>query len=500
MLFNSYHFFIFFPVVVSAYFLLPNKYRTLWLLFASCLFYAAFIPAYLLILFFLIVVDYFSGKVIEETEGARRYRYLLASIIANGGVLFFFKYFNFFNENVATLARFLHWNYSIGFLSIALPIGLSFHTFQSLSYVIEVYRKKQKAERNFLSYALYVMFFPQLVAGPIERPQNLLHQFYERHFFEYERFTRGLQRMLFGFVKKMLIADNLAIYVNAVYSHHSLYSGMTLFVALIFFAIELYCDFSGYADIAIGSADAMGFRLMENFKFPYSATTITEFWRKWHISLSGWIRDYIFTPLAFQWRSFSKIGVIGALLCSFAFVGLWHGASWNYVFFGFLHGVILSVEFLTSRLRRSISLLIPSWASECFGRFYTFLFWCFSLAFFRAGTFGEAVSIIFRAFQGIINLIGSALLSIAERSIQPILPSLRVMEPLTTNRGHEYILFFSIILFLFILIEWIDRKWGLIQGISKLPIVVRWFIYLSLILGIMNFGVTEEIPFIYFQF
>jgi len=344
------------------------------------------------------------------------------------------------------------------------------------------------------------MFFPQLVAGPIERPQNLLHQFYEQHSFEWERVTHGLQRMLFGFVKKMLIADNLAVYVNAVYANSHGYSGMTIFVALFFFAIELYCDFSGYADIAIGSAEVMGFRLMENFHFPYSATTVTKFWRKWHISLSDWVRDYIFTPIVFRWRSFSKIGVVGALICSFSFVGLWHGASWNYVFFGLLNGLVLSVELLTSSIRRTLSSFFPNWVSEYFGRIYTFLFWCFSLAFFRAGNFNDSLFIISNAFQGIMGFINGAFLSVLNRSIQPILPSLRVMEPLTTNKGHGYLFFFSVILFLFFVMEWIDRRWGLIKSIGKLPTFIRWFVFLSFLLGIMNFGVTEEIPFIYFQF
>jgi D-alanyl-lipoteichoic acid acyltransferase DltB (MBOAT superfamily) len=213
------------------------------------------------------------------------------SIIATCLVLAIFKYFNFLEMNVQALAAFLHWNYDYTFLNIILPIGLSFHTFQSLSYVIEVYRGNQKVERNFGIYSLYVMFYPQLVAGPIERPQNLLHQFYEKHDVDYRRITEGLQRMLWGFFKKIVIADNLAFYVGLVYSNPEGYSGLTLLAATFFFAFQIYCDFSGYSDIAIGAAKVMGFNLMENFKTPYFARSIKEFWSRWHISLSTWFRD-----------------------------------------------------------------------------------------------------------------------------------------------------------------------------------------------------------------
>lgn len=225
---------------------------------ASCLFYMAFIPYYILILLVTILIDYYAGIKIEDETGKRKKVYLIVSIVSTCLVLAVFKYFNFLELNVSALAHFLHWNYSPTLLAIVLPIGLSFHTFQSLSYVIEVYRGEQKAERNFGIYSLYVMFYPQLVAGPIERPQNLLHQFYEKHSFDYSRVTFGLQRMMWGFFKKIVIADNLAFYVDKVYKVAPEYSGVTLLTATIFFAIQIYCDFSGYSDIAIGSAQVIG--------------------------------------------------------------------------------------------------------------------------------------------------------------------------------------------------------------------------------------------------
>src|SRR4030066_714116 len=292
MLFNSFSFLIFFPTVTVLYFLIPHRYRWFFLLTASCIFYMAFIPIYILVLALTIVIDYTAGLLIEKAEGEKRRWFLIMSIVSTCGVLFIFKYFNFFNANLSQLARFLHWNYSIESLSLILPIGLSFHTFQSLSYVIEVYRGNFKAERHFGIYALYVMFYPQLVAGPIERPGNLLHQFYEKHTYDDQRAMDGLKLMLWGFFKKVVIADKLALIVDQVYQDPPQFTGIPLIAAALFFGIQVYCDFSGYSDIAIGSAQAMGFRLMDNFNRPFHSTSMTEFWRRWHVSLMTWFRDF----------------------------------------------------------------------------------------------------------------------------------------------------------------------------------------------------------------
>ena len=251
MLFNSINFLIFFPIVTLLFFCLPHKHRWSLLLTASCVFYMAFIPAYILILVLTITVDYFAGIFIEKSQGKRKKAYLIVSIISTCSILFFFKYFNFFSSNVSAFANLMHWNYKIETLNIILPIGLSFHTFQSLSYVIEVYRGNQKAEYNFGIYSLYVMFYPQLVAGPIERPQNLLHQFYAEHYFDYKKATDGLRLMTWGMFKKVVIADRLSIFVNQIYDAPTFYNGPTLTLATFFFAFQIYCDFSGYSDIAI---------------------------------------------------------------------------------------------------------------------------------------------------------------------------------------------------------------------------------------------------------
>ena len=297
MLFNSFHFVLFFVVVTSLYFVLPHRFRWFLLLASSCYFYMAFIPVYLLILGFTIIIDYFAGIWLEKTQGKERKYFLIASLIANIGVLAVFKYYNFLNTNLSELLSSIGYINQIPNLSIILPIGLSFHTFQAMSYTIEVYRGNQKAERNFGIYSLYVMFYPQLVAGPIERPQNLIHQFYEKHYFEYARVVEGLKLMLWGLFMKLVIADRLAIYVNAVYNNADQHSGKTLALATVFFAFQIYCDFAGYSNIAIGAAKVMGFKLMTNFNRPYFSRSISEFWKRWHISLSTWFRDYLYISL-----------------------------------------------------------------------------------------------------------------------------------------------------------------------------------------------------------
>lgn len=327
MTFNSVQFLIFFAVIFLIYFLLPYRFRWLLLLLASCYFYMAFIPAYVLILFAMIVIDYVAGIFIEKSAGRRRKLFLILSIISNIGILGFFKYFNFLSSNLSAVAHFLDWNYSLPLLSIALPLGLSFHTFQALSYTIEVYRGKQKAERHFGIYALYVMFFPQLVAGPIERPQQLLPQLHENHDFDYKRVTNGLKRMAWGFFKKVVVADHLAIIVNLVYNNPKGFTGPAFIMATVFFAFQLYSDFSAYTDIALGAASVLGIKLVENFQQPFFSKSIAEFWRRWHISLSTWFRDYVYYPLALSFKKTTKTKLYLAIMVTFLLSGLWHGTA-----------------------------------------------------------------------------------------------------------------------------------------------------------------------------
>ncbi|MBI2731361.1 MAG: MBOAT family protein [Sphingobacteriales bacterium] len=291
MLFNSLEFAIFFPVVTLLYFLVPYKLRWLHLLIASCIFYAAFIPSYLLILLLLILIDFFSGILIEKSTIHKK-KWLILSIAANIGLLCVFKYYDFFiaNINAGTGTNFLLLNW-------ALPIGLSFHTFQSMSYTIEVYRGKQNAIRHFGYYALYVMFYPQLVAGPIERPYHLFPQFFTVQKFSTEKLYEGLRLMAWGFFKKLVIADRIGEYVDVVFKNPADVNAGNIWLAVFYFSIQIYADFSGYSDIAIGAARCMGIDLMINFNRPYFSLNIREFWTRWHISLSTWFRDYLYIPM-----------------------------------------------------------------------------------------------------------------------------------------------------------------------------------------------------------
>lgn len=327
--------------------MIPHKYRWVHLLFASCIFYMAFIPAYILILGFTIIIDYFAGILIENRTGKSRKYFLIMSIVANVAVLCIFKYYNFFIDNVNDLLASINIRTTpLPYLAIILPIGLSFHTFQAMSYTIEVYRGNQKAEKHFGIYALYVMYYPQLVAGPIERPQHILHQLKEPQKFEYDRVVDGLKQMAWGMFKKVVIADNLAGIVNMYYSSPESFNGFSAFLAVIFFSFQIYCDFSGYSDIAIGTSKVMGINLMKNFNQPYLANSISDFWKRWHISLSSWFRDYLYIPLGGNKVPIPRMYL--NLMIVFVISGFWHGANWTFIVWGALHGLYLIIGLMIS--------------------------------------------------------------------------------------------------------------------------------------------------------
>ena len=488
MLFNSLEFAIFFPVVALLYFWLPQRLRTLHLLAASCIFYMAFIPAYILILGVTIVVDYAAGLWIERSVGRRRKRLLVVSIVVTTLILAVFKYFYFFTDNFIGMVGLTGWKLTGPTIDIILPIGLSFHTFQSLSYVIEVYRGKQKAERDFVTYATFVMFFPQLVAGPIERPQNLLHQFREHHRFEYERVVSGLKRMAWGFFKKLVIADRLSIYVNDVYGAPQQHSGLQLTIATIFFAYQIYCDFSGYSDIAIGSARVLGFRLMENFNRPYAARSIAEFWSRWHISLSTWFRDYVY--IALGGNRVSRGRHFFNLLVTFTTSGLWHGASWNYVFWGGLNGVYLILGQLRARVRPQA--LSPPKAARprhpalaramqviqhAAAVLSTFALVCVGWIFFRAATLADALYILGHLAVGWdFNRIAT------EQFLMRQMP-VAVAAVLVMEAG-----------------QWLHERVSIAALFARLGTPLRWSAYATVTLGVVMFGVYRKTQFIYFQF
>lgn len=479
MLFNSLQFALFFPVVTALYFILPQRYRWFMLLVASCVFYAAFIPAYLLILFVLIAIDYAAGLMIERAAAGQKRYYLLVSIVSTCLVLFVFKYYGFFNANLSRLAGLIHWNYPVPALNLILPIGLSFHTFQSLSYVIEVYRGKQKAEHHLGIYALYVMFYPQLVAGPIERPGHMLHQFYEHHRFDYQRVTDGLKLMAWGLFKKVVVADRLVYYVDAVYKHPSDQFGIALLTATFFFAFQIYCDFSGYSDIAVGAAKVMGFRLMQNFKRPYFAKSIGEFWQRWHISLSSWFRDYVYIPLGGNRVPFGRweFNVIVTFLLS----GLWHGANWTFVIWGMLHGLYYIAESAARRSGLAVS-------SRFFRAAGIFCLVGFAWIFFRASSLSDALCVIRRLPTGYVYMVNN-------------LDNYRFFGLMLARQGLRPFLLAWLGIMVLSIVELIQRRGSIIARVRRLPPAVRWALYYALIMSIVLFGAFDRnYQFIYFQF
>ncbi|KAA6440765.1 MBOAT family protein [Dyadobacter flavalbus] len=400
MLFNSVQFVIFFIVVTLAYFSLSWRGRWMLLLATSCYFYMVFKPVFILILFGTILIDYYAGICIEKSPDQKQKKLLLIiSLISNIGILAFFKYYDFLQDSVNQLLNTVHirplvppltrlipgtvseWMVS-GNGRILLPIGLSFHTFQAMSYTIEVFRGNQPAERHFGIYALYVMFYPQLVAGPIERPQNMLFQYHSYFKYDFEQVKQGLMQMAFGMFKKIVIADRLAEVVDYAYNDVNAHNGLTLLVATVFFAFQIYCDFSGYSDIAIGAARVMGFTLMDNFRTPYESKSISEFWGRWHISLSSWFRDYLYIPLGGnrkgEYRKYMNQFIV------FLVSGLWHGASWNYVIWGGLHGTYQVSASLRDKWLKKAGIKIPeNGFTRILGIAFTFILVTLAWVFFR---------------------------------------------------------------------------------------------------------------------
>jgi alginate O-acetyltransferase complex protein AlgI len=464
------------------------------LLVASVLFYMAFVPVYVLILVYTILVDYIAGLWIEKSEGTRRKLALLASLVANISVLAVFKYYNFFRANISAVYP----ASALPVLDLVLPIGLSFHTFQAMSYTIEVYRRKLPAEKHLGIYALYVMFYPQLVAGPIERPQNLLHQLKEKHSPQYENFTNGLKLMLWGFFQKIVIADRLAVFVNHVYGEPAIHSPLVLLLATYAFAFQIYCDFAGYTDIAIGAAQVMGIDLMKNFNRPYFAVGIQDFWRRWHISLSTWFKDYLYIPLggSKNGRSSQLLNLLIVFLVS----GLWHGAAWTFVIWGALHWLYLAGEHLIDWCTGRFSgtqVTVKHNKSAAFGLnlakvVITFNLVSFAWIFFRASSLDNALTISKRVLVGT----GPSLASLCcGQQLWRVMPDLN-------NLGVPDLEIVLMVLAVAILlgVHSIQDKFSLRAYPKKFPLAIRWGVYYGTLMLIFMFGKFSDQPFIYFQF
>ncbi|MBK7429394.1 MAG: MBOAT family protein [Bacteroidetes bacterium] len=471
MLFNSYEFLLFFPIVTLLFYVLPHKFRWFHLLIASCIFYMYFIPQYILILFATIIIDYVAGIWIEKSDDRKKKIYLVVSIISTCLVLFIFKYFDFFNQNMLALSHRFGFYYPEHTIKFILPIGLSFHTFQSLSYVIEVYKGNQKAEKHFGIYSLYVMFYPQLVTGPIERPQNLLVQLRQEKHFEYANFAAGLRLILFGLFTKMVIADNIAIYADQIYGDPMAYNSISVLKGLFFYSFQIYCDFFGYSTIAVGCAKVMGYNLMDNFKNPYLSKSIGEFWQRWHISLSTWFRDYVYFSLGGNRVKIHRWMI--NIMIIFVLSGLWHGANWTFVIWGFAHGFFYIVETMIIRilkLRRSANETIAK-IVDAFNVVKTFIIVSFIWILFRASDMHQ-VKLILKA----------------------IVRNIHVKDDFHVEPKTWLFLLLFIILDSFLFNTRFD-SWA-----NAKPVVVRWSLYSLLIFLIIVFSSVNNFPFIYFQF
>ncbi len=397
MLFNSAHFIVFFPIVILIYFVLPQRGRYLWLLAASYYFYMSWNPKYIVLLLFTTAVTYASGRLLAAAKNTTRRKLIVAaSFILNLGVLFYFKYVGMAADILVRVLGKLHIYLTIPSFDVVLPVGISFFTFQALSYTVDVYRGEIYAEKNIFRYALYVSFFPQLVAGPIERSKNLLKQLAVPKTFEFERAREGIFLMLWGYFLKLVLADRIAIVVNTVYNHHTEYQGWYFIVATVLFAFQIYCDFAGYSTIAIGAAKILGVNLMENFDAPYTAQSVAEFWRRWHISLTSWFRDYLYIPLGGSRKG--KLRKNANRMIVFLTSGLWHGASIHFVVWGGINGLyqIIGETLMPvrERLIRLFRLNPDSFGFRLYRTLVTFVLVDLSWVYFRAEGFRAANTIV----------------------------------------------------------------------------------------------------------
>ena len=405
MLFNSLEFLIFFPIVVLIYFVIPDKIKYLWLLASSYYFYMCWNAKYALLILLSTVITYASGLIIDrikQTQCSETSKVLFQKIIiaisfcSNLGILFYYKYINFAIDTVSKLFSIVHVQLNIPTFDILLPVGISFYTFQALSYTMDVYRGDIYAEKNFFRYALFVSFFPQLVAGPIERSKNLLKQLSKPQRINFDDFREGILLMLWGFFLKIVLADRIALFVDTVYADYNKYPGYYLTLATVFFAVQIYCDFSGYSTIAMGAARILGISLMENFKAPYLSSSVAQFWRDWHISLTSWFKDYLYIPLGGSRKG--KIRKYINKMIVFLVSGLWHGAQFSYVAWGGLNGLYQVIGEILMPLRNKVASLFHlnrnSFGHKLLQIFGTFILVDFSWIFFRSHRFLEALEII----------------------------------------------------------------------------------------------------------
>jgi alginate O-acetyltransferase complex protein AlgI len=476
MLFNSVDFALFLPVVFLIYWSLKKKQsRNLFIVLSSYLFYGYWDWRFLILIIFSTIIDFTIGQALEaKSLGSRRRILLWISIIVNFGLLGFFKYFNFFIDNFNTAFTFFGTHTNLSTLKIILPVGISFYTFQTLSYTIDIYNKKLNATKDLIAFSAFVSFFPQLVAGPIERATNLLPQFYKKQSFNYLNSINGLKQILWGLFKKIVIADSCAEYVNLMYETSNDQSGSSLLLGAFFFSLQIYGDFSGYSDIAIGSSKLFGFKLSQNFAFPYFSRNVAEFWRRWHISLSTWFRDYLYIPLGGSKGSLQS--KIRNTFIIFLVSGFWHGSNWTFIFWGGLHALLFLPLLITNNNRTKIEIVakgnfLPSF-KELLSISLTFTLITITWIFFRADNLNLA-------FQYINNIATYSLFTL------PLNPNINLLITISV----------------FTIIEWIGREQQFaIENLFLKNTILRWCFYLSICISILFFTTGEEQNFIYFQF
>ena len=473
MLFNSVHYLLFFPVAVALFFAAPQRFRWAVLLLCSYYFYMCWRAEYIVLVLFTTVLDYLVALGMSRLEDdRRRRRLLLLSLGANLGLLFAFKYFNFLNRSLAGLAAGIGWDYPVPSLHVILPVGLSFYTFQAMGYTIDVYRRRVEAVRHLGHYALFVAFFPQMVAGPIERAGHLIPQIVRDHRLEAARVRRGLEQIGWGLFKKVVVADRAALYVDAVYNNVSHHDGLSYLLATYLFAIQIYGDFSGYSDIAIGSAHILGFDLRPNFDLPYLSRSITEFWRRWHMSLSSWLRDYLYIPLGGNRKGPGRTLV--NLNITMLLGGFWHGANWTFLVWGGLQGFFLSWERASAGWGTRIveALRLPRRLQEGIWWILTFHLVCLSWIFFRANSVTDAWAIL----RGIVTRPGH--LFVDPHVLAHVAVGVAVL----------------------LLVEALQARRPLFEWLETRPGPVRWALYAATVFGIVTLGVDGGAQFIYFQF
>ena len=532
MVFNSLTFLLFVFAVILAYFVFPKKFQWIVLLLASYIFYLISARELVIFLLFTTITTFYTGLLLGRTNDKfkqiiadsgdsitkeqkkqyaaenkkKKWTILLITLIVNFGILAFMKYSNFLALNTNSLLSFLSVDVTLPTLNLLLPLGISFYTFQSASYVIDVYRGKFQPDKNIAKFALFVSFFPQIVQGPISRYDNLANQLYDNHKFEYTRSKFGAQLILWGLFKKMVIADRAAVIVNLVFNNYKDFDGITIFIAAMLYTIQVYCDFSGGIDIARGVAQILGINLINNFERPLFATSIADFWRRWHITLSAWMRDYIFYPLSLS-KSFSKLGkssrkILGnylgklfptflAMLITFLIVGIWHGASWKFVAYGLYNGILIFSGILFDPLNAKI-IAKTQIRTDCFSwRFFqitlTFLLVCVGRYFSRAPSFMTALKMLkktFSTFNPWVLMDGS-------------------LYKLGLDK-HDFNLLLVVIVILVIVDIFQENGYSLRKSISQQNLVFRWLIYLAAIFAILIFGMYgieyNNVNFIYMGF